>query len=131
MRYLAAAFLVLCALAPAAGARQLDCARADDTADMDACAGQDFMRADTALNALYKQMHGRYDMANRALLVSAERAWIGWRDAECAYETGLSVGGTAHPMVETMCKTRLTNARIQQLRTQMSCPDGDLDCNRP
>jgi uncharacterized protein YecT (DUF1311 family) len=98
---------------------------------LDQCAGQDFTAADAKLNALYKTMMAKYDAANGALLKSAERAWIAYRDAECSYETNLTVGGTINPMMDTMCRTEKTNARIKELNTQLHCPEGNLDCNAP
>jgi uncharacterized protein YecT (DUF1311 family) len=98
---------------------------------LDQCAGMDFTAADAKLNALYKAMMAKYDAANGALLKSSERAWISYRDAECDYETNLTVGGTINPMMDTMCRTDKTNARIKELNAQLHCAEGDLSCNAP
>ena len=108
-----------------------DCMAAAATQyDMDMCAGQDFKKADDALNALYRQMMPRYNPADQALIRDAERKWLDYRDAECAFETNLSVGGTIHPMDETMCRTERTEARIKELQKQLHCTE-DLGCNPP
>ena len=99
--------------------------------DMDMCAGQDFKKADDALNALYRKMLPRYNATDQALLKDAERKWVAWRDAECAFDTNLSMGGTMHPMVETMCQTEMTKARVKELEAQLKCTDGDTSCNPP
>jgi uncharacterized protein YecT (DUF1311 family) len=116
-------------------------AQADDKIDcksqnlnqmqLDQCAGMDFQKSDAKLNALYKSMMSKYDAANGALLKSSERAWIAYRDAECSYETNLTVGGTINPMMDTMCRTKKTDDRIKELNTQLHCPEGNLDCNAP
>lgn len=100
-------------------------------ADMDMCAGRDFTAADVKLNALYKTMMSKYDAPNQAKLKTAEKAWLGYRDAECDYETNGTAGGTINPMMDTMCRTDKTNARIKELTAQLKCPEGDMSCNAP
>ncbi|HEY5337452.1 MAG TPA: lysozyme inhibitor LprI family protein [Rhizomicrobium sp.] len=116
-------------------------ARADDRIDcksqslnqmqLDQCAGMDFQKSDAKLNALYKTLMTKYDAPNGALLKSAEKAWLAYRDAECAYETNLTVGGTINPMMDTMCRTTKTDARVKELNAQLHCEEGDLSCNMP
>ena len=66
----------------------VDCANASDQATMNQCAGQDFKAADKELNTLYQQITGRLkdNPDGKKLLVSAQRAWLGFRDAECQYQ---------------------------------------------
>ena len=117
------------------------CAQAADKIDcnskelnqmqLDQCAGMDFTAADAKLNALYKRMMSRYDATNGALLRASERAWIAYRDAECDFATNGTAGGTINPMMDTMCRTEKTNARIKELNAQLHCAEGDLSCNAP
>ena len=99
--------------------------------DLDYCAGQDFKAADAKLNAVYQQLMAKYDVQNQALLRAAEEKWIAWRDSECAYETALTVGGTIHPMMETMCATEKTDAHRKELERERDCQEGDVTCNPP
>jgi len=99
--------------------------------DMDVCASQDFTKVDDALNALYRKMLPRYNPADQALLKDAERKWLAWRDAESAFDTNLSKGGSMHPMVESMCWTEKTKTRIKELEAQTKCADSDFSCNPP
>jgi uncharacterized protein YecT (DUF1311 family) len=125
------AFVVGNAHAAGVTKKPSDCmASATAQYDMDMCAGQDFRKADDALNALYRQMMPRYNAADQVMLRDAERKWLDYRDAECAFETNLSAGGTIHPMAETMCRTERTKARIKELQTQLHCTE-DLGCNPP
>ncbi len=114
-------------------ADKIDCKKTDtlNQYQLDVCAGYDYTAADGKLNALYRDLMSKYDTANGALLKSAERAWLAYRDAECTYETNGTVGGTINPMMDTMCRTEKTNARIKELATQLKCPEGDLSCNMP
>lgn len=100
-------------------------------ADMDRCAGRDFQASDAKLNALYKQLMAKYDESNQAMLKASERAWLAYRDAECTYETNAAAGGTMRPMLETMCRTAKTDARVKELDAQAHCAEGDLSCNSP
>jgi|SRR6185312_2466036 len=131
MRKLLLAAPLLLLVTDARGDTKVDCKHAQTQMDMDFCAGQDFTAADAKLNALYKQMMSKYDSGNQAMLRTAQRNWVAFRDAECAYETNLSVGGTIHPMMVTLCKTTKTNDRIKELNAQVHCGEGDLSCNVP
>jgi uncharacterized protein YecT (DUF1311 family) len=48
------------------------------------------------------------DKATSELLVAAQRAWVAFGDAECAFsESGVS-GSTAHGMIPAICLDKLT-----------------------
>ncbi len=128
--------IAVAALLLAAGVAQADdkinCKSGDlNQMQLDQCAGQDFTAADAKLNALYKMMMSKYDAANSALLKSSERAWIAYRDAQCDFATNGTAGGTINPMMDTICRTDKTNARIKELNAQLHCAEGNLDCNAP
>ena len=124
---------VLFAAAPSAGAGDpaVNCKDPGTTYEMNVCAGRDSTKADGELNALYKELFGKYDAANRTLLQAAERSWIKFRDDECAYETALTIGGTIHSTMVTNCETELTRDRIKRLKAQLQCEEGDMSCNHP
>ena len=84
------ATLILAAPLLAGVARADDCANAMDQATMDECAGKDFDAADKKLNDAYKQIEGRLkdNAGSKKLLVDAQRAWVAFRDAECAFQGG-------------------------------------------
>lgn len=100
-------------------------------AQLDYCAGLEFNAADVKLNALYRELMAKYDDADAARLKTAEKAWLAYRDAECDYETAGTIGGTINPMMNTMCSTNKTKARIIELTAQLKCEEGDLLCNMP
>ena len=78
--------------------------------EMNDCASEDYRRIDAQLAAVY----ARFDKTPE--LKTAERAWIAYRDAECAYEAAGVKGGSMAPMVYSMCMTNLTKARIDVLK---------------
>ncbi|SFO48723.1 Uncharacterized conserved protein YecT, DUF1311 family [Mesorhizobium sp. NFR06] len=119
-------------LATAPAARAEDCDRNDDSQSMmNICADADYQAADAKLNAAYKDLVGRNDQASNKLLQTAQRAWIAFRDAECAYSTADSDGGSIHPMEVSQCLMRLTDARIKQLAADANCKSSDPSCANP
>lgn len=87
---------------------------------MNACAHQDFEKADKALNEAYAAVIAlhRNDPEAIGLLRSAQRSWIKFRDAECEFQTIDSKGGSIRPLLRSQCLTERTEARTKQLRKQ-------------
>jgi len=65
--------------------------------------------ADGALNAAYAKLEPTPE------LKAAERAWIGFRDAECKYEAAVYAGGGLQAMTYSRCLGRLTKGRTSDL----------------
>jgi uncharacterized protein YecT (DUF1311 family) len=120
------------ALAPSlAGAD--DCAFDATQVELDACAGAAFAAADRDLNTLYSEMKSRLegDPDTAHLLTLAQRAWIGWRDAECDLAAAGVTGGSIYPMIRAQCLAGLTTDRIADFRRYLSCEEGDISCPLP
>jgi uncharacterized protein YecT (DUF1311 family) len=131
-KILAIAALAVLTGSSAQAAGRINCKSPDlNQIDLDNCAGQDFTASDAKLNALYKTLMSKYDAPNQAKLRTAEKAWLIYRDAECDYETNGTAGGTINPMMDTMCRTTKTDARIKELTAQLKCAEGDMSCNAP
>ncbi|RRH94391.1 lysozyme inhibitor LprI family protein [Mesorhizobium tamadayense] len=128
-RLFLSACIALLATAPAAWAQECD--RSDDSQSMmTICADTGYQAADAKLNA-YKDLVGSNDEKANKLLQTAQRAWIAFRDAECAYSTVDSEGGSIHPMEVSECLTQLTNERTKQLTSGTNCQEGDPSCASP
>ena len=99
---------------------------------LDACAGAARDKADAALNGAYKQIVARLadDPGKTKRLIEAEKAWIAFRDAECAFANSDTEGGSIHSMEVTLCEEKLTNIRAQQLRSYLKCGEGDMGVSR-
>jgi uncharacterized protein YecT (DUF1311 family) len=110
-----------------------DCANASDQATMNQCAGQASKAADNALNTVYQQITGRLqdNPDSKKLLVGAQRAWIGFRDAECKFAASGVAGGSMYPMIYSTCITRVTKARVEALKEYLKCEEGDVGCPVP
>ncbi|MER8750272.1 lysozyme inhibitor LprI family protein [Mesorhizobium sp. M1050] len=127
--FLSACILVL---AGASAARAQECDRSDDSQQMmNICAGEDYQEADARLNKAYQDLISADDADSKRLLQVAQRAWIAFRDAECAHSTAASAGGSIHPMEVSQCLARLTNDRIEQLAAAANCEEGDASCASP
>lgn len=123
--------LAIAMLAAAQDEDQIDCANAMAQIEMNICAGREFDRADAELNALWREViararandrspeNGRVegdDRTEEGTLREAQRGWIIFRDAHCTWEGFAERGGSMEPMVVEECRTRMTRARIAELR---------------
>jgi len=99
-------------------------ALADDTS---------FKASDAELNRLYKEIEGRLkDNPDSAkTLVAAQRAWIAFRDAECAFTASGVKGGSVYPTIYANCLAELTQRRADDFKGLLKCKEGDLSCPVP
>jgi uncharacterized protein YecT (DUF1311 family) len=96
--------------------------------EINACAYVRYQRADEELNRQWKltlakarqhpeeqrpELHG--GMTDAQLLIEAQKAWIAFRDAQCAFEKTY-MPGSGGPAMEADCLQRLTLARTRELR---------------
>lgn len=131
-RVFLSALLLLVPMLPAAHADEcMD--RAESQAAMTQCAAQAYQASDAELNALFHEIRQRVgdDADTRGLLRDAERAWVAFRDAECAFAASAVAGGSAYPMVHDLCLDDLTQSRIEQFRQYLDCEEGDMSCPVP
>jgi uncharacterized protein YecT (DUF1311 family) len=113
----------------AAQAAAPDCRDPQTQIDLNACAALDFEQADRALNAVWpeaiasaragdSEIDRRTDRrpTSEARLREAQRAWLAFRDAHCAWQAyGEARGGSLEPLIYHGCRARLTRERIRQL----------------
>lgn len=111
--------------------RITDCSRLTTQTELNECAGANRASADAALNTLYRKlMAEETDAAVKQRLTAAERAWITYRDKECAYQVGPQQdGGSIWPMEMSNCLEQLTAARIAELSKLRGCTAGVSACN--
>ncbi|WP_409318944.1 lysozyme inhibitor LprI family protein [Pseudomonas sp. KCJK9016] len=111
----------------------VDCANASDQSTMNQCAGQEYKVADKELNVVYQQITARLkdNAEGKKLLVSAQRAWIGFRDAECTFSASGVAGGSVYPLIYSNCMTSVTKVRTEALKQYLKCEEGDLSCPVP
>ena len=114
-----------------AGTAQADDAPACNPAgaqlELNACADQDFRKADAELNAVYRQVLALHADSPIALarIKAAQRLWVQLRDAdlEARYPVGADENprmlyGSMYPMLYSGAKASLTATRTAYLRSQ-------------
>jgi uncharacterized protein YecT (DUF1311 family) len=108
-----------------------DCSQLATQIELNQCAGANDEAADAALNKVYRQlMADQTDAASKQRLTEAERAWIAYRDKECAYEVGpQQEGGSIWPMEMSNCLEAMTAARLGELAKLRGCTAGVSACN--
>jgi uncharacterized protein YecT (DUF1311 family) len=122
-------FASLLLLSAMAADPEVDCENAMAQPELNACAWQDYERADAALNAQWKLTVARMKEQDRGFdrtydkrpgyydtLLAAQRAWLTYRDQHCASEGYAMRGGSAEPMVISGCQATLTDQRTAQLK---------------
>lgn len=108
-----------------------ECSDANTQADLNACSAAQYQAADKQLNQTWKDVLKRAEPAQRDLLQKAQTAWIALRDADCAFLSSSSRGGSVQPMINNQCLTDKTTEREAFLASLMQCEEGDLSCPLP
>ncbi len=96
--------------------------------EMNACVARDAQKVDDKLNATFKQLQAKIQANHRPKLIAAEKAWLAYRDAQCAFNTLGTEGGSIQPMVQALCLKDLTSQQVKVLEQQLNCPEGDVAC---
>jgi uncharacterized protein YecT (DUF1311 family) len=122
------ALSVCVALAAPAAAATPDCTNPKTQADLNACAYEDWLAANAAQVSAMKAYETRLGQADRQRWRAAQKAWIGWRTAQCSFESGAVTGGSAREMLRWQCTAKLTRERTVAIERLASCPEGDLAC---
>lgn len=105
------------------------CSESADTATMLSCINDELSAVDAELNLLYGELLSRLQHWDRTgdagtigfetRLRESQRAWITFRDAECALRASVMEGGSAQPLIENGCRAALTRERNMHLRKHL------------
>ena len=131
MRFIIA--LACIGLVSAPSAYAADCESPGSQTEMTDCAQAAYKLTDAALNDHYNEIKDRVKRApvTTEQLVTAQRAWLAFRDAECTFAASGVDGGSIYGYVHTTCLNRLTKQRVKQLEAYLECEEGDLACPTP
>ena len=104
---------------------QGECSQPGTEAQFSSCVAQVLRSEDARLNAVYRQAmataKGR-DAAQAEKLRDAQRAWISFRDAHCAWVTDAYRGGSRMGAVQDACLALLTRQRIGEIAPDPARP---------
>ncbi|WP_432257575.1 lysozyme inhibitor LprI family protein [Cupriavidus sp. TMH.W2] len=90
-------------------------AKTVSTADMLNCAAMESRVQDSALNSTYQALLRRLEAPRTGQLRVAQRVWLEFRQANCAYVAN-PTGGTAARVAGATCMLQMTAARVRELR---------------
>lgn len=107
----------------------VDCDNAETQFAMNQCSSLELGKADKALNKTWSEIRAAVkliDENNKEYepdepsaaenLLKAQRAWIEYRDGQCAAEAAQYAGGSIQPLIRNTCLAGMTNARTEELQ---------------
>jgi len=100
-------------------AQQLNCENPQVQSEMNICAGLSYERADKKLNQLYRQLLPKLSPARRQKLITAQQAWVKFRDTSCEFERSAYEGGSIAPTIQAGCWEKLTLQRTQEIQAYL------------
>ena len=91
-------------------------ARPKTTVEIEGCTEHRIVRLDAEINAAFREVVNTATTGTvRAAIVSAQEAWIGYRQAQCQNESNVYAGGTLAPVAFASCEVRVDKARLADL----------------
>jgi uncharacterized protein YecT (DUF1311 family) len=103
------------ALAENYSVEKVNCVEPQTTTQMNYCSQQEFQSADQKLNRIYQKLIKSLSKQQRQRLISAQQAWLKFRDRSCEYEKGQFERGTLASSTYRYCLARITQQRIADI----------------
>lgn len=124
--FMATVICVTAGISMPVAAQEPNCKEPQTQADMTICAGKDYEKADKELNVAYQKLRKLLIERDKAAdadgkgatdaLVTAQRAWVAFRDANCAVAGFQARGGSMEPMLISSCLAETSGKRAEELR---------------
>jgi uncharacterized protein YecT (DUF1311 family) len=105
-------------------AQRPNCNNPQTQSEMNICASIAYQNADRKLNQVYRQLLPKLSASRKQKLISAQQAWIKFRDSSCEFERSAYEGGSMAPMIYGFCLADVTEQRTKDLRRYLE--DSDL-----
>ena len=105
-------------------AQRPNCNNPQTQSQMNICASIAYQNADRKLNQVYRQLLPKLSAARKQKLISAQQAWIKFRDSSCEFERSAYEGGSLAPMIYGFCLANVTEQRTKDLQRYLE--DSDL-----
>lgn len=110
---------------PAIAKAEPNCDEPKDQAEMNFCAAEELKSSDAELNQIYGQVTKDLKADHLEALKKAQTAWIAYRDAACESYSLIAEGGSMQPMMKNLCLSRVTDERVDLLKTQFELETDD------
>ena len=105
-------------------AQRPNCNNPQTQSEMNICASIAYQNADRKLNQVYRQLLPKLSASRKQKLISAQQAWIKFRDSSCEFERSAYEGGSMAPMIYGFCLANVTEQRTKDLQRYLE--DSDL-----
>ena len=105
-------------------AQRPNCNNPQTQSEMNICASIAYQNADRKLNQVYRQLLPKLSAARKQKLITAQQAWIKFRDSSCEFERSAYERGSLAPMIYGFCLANVTEQRTKDLRRYLE--DSDL-----
>ena len=97
-------------------AQRPNCNNPQTQSEMNICASIAYQNADRKLNQVYRQLLPKLSAARKQKLITAQQAWIKFRDSSCEFERSAYEGGSLAPMIYGFCLANVTEQRTKDLQ---------------
>ena len=104
-------------------AQRPNCNNPQTQREMNICASIAYQNADRKLNQVYRQLLPKLSAARKQKLISAQQAWIKFRDSSCEFERSAFEGGSIAPMIYGFCLADVTEQRTKDLQRYLEDSD--------
>jgi uncharacterized protein YecT (DUF1311 family) len=104
-------------------AQRPNCNNPQTQSEMNICASIAYQNADRKLNQVYRQLLPKLSASRKQKLISAQQAWIKFRDSSCEFETSAYEGGSIAPMIYGFCLADVTEQRSKDLQRYLEDSD--------
>lgn len=98
---------------------ETNCNNPRDTPGYSDCAYHAYEVADQQLNDIYKKVLATVKGEEKNLLITAQKAWIQFRDTNCDFETFNVRGGTGWSTYHDECLERMTLQRTLEIKNML------------
>jgi uncharacterized protein YecT (DUF1311 family) len=96
----------------------------DGTGDMPLCAWYSYYTKDVALNDTYRELMRRLVSADmKEALLKSQRAWLTYRETQCAFASGDWEGGSFRRVAIAMCWKGMTEEREKEFAAILKCEE--------
>jgi uncharacterized protein YecT (DUF1311 family) len=96
-------------------AQQPNCKNPQTQPEMNACSRLDYQQVDKKLQQVYDRLRSKLPNTSQQQLVSAQRAWIAFRDSNCDFQKSFFEGGSIAPTMLNCCLSDTTQQRTSEL----------------
>jgi uncharacterized protein YecT (DUF1311 family) len=104
-------------------AQRPNCNNPQTQSEMNICASIAYQNADRKLNQVYRQLLPKLSASRKQKLISAQQAWIKFRDSSCEFERSAYEGGSMAPMIYGFCLADVTEQRTKDLQRYLEVSD--------